>query len=685
MGAGNPYAGCAGKTGEDAVLCVWTSDDAITGGLGGDLAPSVARVKGNMAQFMPPPSIDAYYKQQVDCNSGNMDPEIPLVCITPDVAADTWDQGGLAYSVDPATWGQKITGHMVIDNQFNVTAPIFNGEQQNFYWMTKARLESACGDLADTVWPSFYWYNLPGSVGSQQLTDLFKQHPDIPPQCQDLLKSNFTPAVQAKFGLINAPDLSSVTSEWRSGAGFLPKSWGGLDYSDPGLQEFWTSTPFGPDNFEHRLWGNALWDIGQRRQMLYEILGKDPADGKSWMEEWTQKYVDQGFVGPGESAGQYLDPERHAGRPQLSTDPSYSGNMPGKAEYSVGNEPWHKMTKDPDGYGYGQSHCTESKVIGGTLSKALAATVLGGLGAAFIPGRKAKALAAVSGGVAGWYFVQSHSGWDSLSQLANDNDTYSNVVGIAIGTGGSMAITTSAFEIGLVPANLQKYFYPAVGAAGLLGYVFVAPLFNARANVVSTLVNGITDIGVGLVNGTVNLAENLFNGCTGQHFVFHYTCFCQDANLKKPLIDALVRDVYGATGAQADLRTQCLEAAMTTDLWGTDSERIGTCDANGHVTNVAACVSAGEWAYEQWPKEIDSVARPMWQACRHCLDPANPSMLPPKTSQDQSCADKYGKYFRYDPDSGGCLDQRAPVGQQGPNQYVWQVDQKSTSNECTIL
>jgi len=702
MGQANSFQPCLHKTGAEAVDCMMannpdTAYDPLSNG-----SPSEALSKQKISTMMPPESVDAYYDFLVSCNSQVQDPETPLFCFTPDWMYRN-NYGEISISTDPATWGNQVVADTApLDNTaaatpFHTFAMPYNSLGAIHFHYAAQRLNSVCGKFAPEVAPMMYQlYNTP--YGKEQIDTYLKNNPDLSAPCANLLRNNYKDE-NAMYGLINPPDMNSEdivqNSEYISDpygySGGITKLLGIQNWLDPKIEAGWHNVPLYPSQgpghppqFLKFAWGDPLWTHKERSAFWSAVLGRDLATGESFVQAWAEQYIGKGYATAGKGAQTYFNPEDSPGKPGWSNDPTYAGNLPYLPAYDVkGNEPWHHITQDPDQYGYHLS-CDDKTWVQRIVPIA-AGIICGAIAGMFVPGSKAR-LIAVGSAASAVYFIAD----DILAVENGDSDTV--LAAHIIGAGACATILQCAYDIELLPVDSMLLQVSTDLAAAVFGYVFVAPRILPSME----FSGGLTGILLAPLVAIDSIVEGLFNGCAEHKNLFtsNDVCMCENANVKPLLQQALVGPIFGCTGAQYDMRLECIQAAMTHGKWGGGTYYMGNCDGNGHMDNPIACLSAGEWAYRQWPADLDQLAAPLWAECEHCFDMkdgqpwVNPSFQPPG-EKDSPCVQKYGKFFRLGPD-GNCYDYRAPVGSQGPGQYAWPNEQGhdplANSNEsCTIL
>ncbi len=205
---------------------------------------------------------------------------------------------------------------------------------------------------------------------------------------------------------------------------------------------------------------------------------------------------------------------------------------------------------------------------------------------------------------------------------------------------------------------------PIVALSAAAGAVLLFPVFNDAIESGPSL---LFEFLFGIVDTVTKFTKYLFNGCYSSHWWrTDADCLCSDAYKanagKAGLIDDWLDIYYGVTGEQRMLRKQCLQSEMTRGAWastGDDQNVISQCGGvrTNFMDNPMACFSSGAWTFGE--PDMPSVQRfpalngIMWDQIYHCLDPKNPSMLPPATDKDRECQ-KYGPHWRWDETSKSC-------------------------------
>ena len=631
-----------------------------------NLAAPISTILGGRAQEMSDPVYDFYYQ----CLHAPYNPEVGLVCFNNVSYNKTF---GLGNYQDVRYVGPQQHSPLV-----------YNLLVVAFFVSTRQRLIDLCGaDKWEDTWPQFY--HLYNSVNGKAQVEAFidamhKAGRDLPPACIAALKANYTDDIQKRYGLINVPDVTTMSGiDWGCN-----EDVGNGNFSGPMCNP--SSVVYGPDYFlslnfndsapywnADKQFGNPLWSHKDRQLAMMQIIGKDWNTGKSFVDQWVQAYVDIGFLDPGKSPVDWIDPAQQPGKPNPFTDPDYIGNLPYKPPYNIpGNEPWHLATADPTGYGY-VNPCTTKPELD-KLMPVVAFVAGAAIAAIGVPGHYAKLMGAATLGVSASAFVGGTLGWSALTADNSGKEVAANV----ISAGAPATLMMSLLESGFLPDVLTTQgssIVLLIGAAGV-GYATLIPIVKPVLLVSGDVITFAT-APIAFLEGAVSY---LFGGCAAHQITFHYVCDCEAAANKPLMQDALLGPIYGCTEQQLALRKQALQARMMTGTWGPDPVAIGSCDSQGHMDNILACVSAGEWAYQNWPSDFDATAKQAWAEIADVFDPDNPSFLPPKPT-DMECVRQAGKYFRSV--DGKCVDTRAPLGMQGPGQFQWPED--SSEGWCAIL
>lgn len=593
---------------------------------------------------------------------------------------------------------------------------------------TWARIIDLCGgseELANDAWPHFYhFYNTP--QGKAQIDPYLAANPNLPPALVQALQTNYTDQVQQLYGLLNGYRWNDATIElWFKGkfpaqpgaynstaASFAfnpvvdPDHWDGMTIDgengvagmDLLKKLFFRETierTYQIKDKEGIRFGNPFWTEGEWQEAYRRAIGVDKlnnpiGNAKDFFDEWAQQYIDSGLAGPGKSADNYFDPPAVPGMANPYTTPGYDGNLPGLVDWEDAAPYVHRDTRDPTGHNY-DNKCGTDDIIAELLP--IAAGVVGGVVTGMIiPGEIAKIGSFGVGAFACYQVIKANYGeqadfWYGTTRRLDREQSAS----LALSVGLPTLFGAGLYELGILPDQLANH--PVIFFGVLAGgcYYVVYPGFNQALQTGGSILHLLLspfDVAGSILHG-------LFDGCDKHTSNLGIQCYCENANLKPLLTEALVQDLWGTTGSQQTMRTQCMEAAITTGSWGTDPMNIGTCDlSNGWMDTPMACVSAGEWAYGKWDPIIDSLARPWQQEILHCGDPNNPSMLPPYDPIDGACVKQFGEHARAGRigygEVGKCYDFRAPLGTQElgtSSSYDWTKLNlpKQPTESCVIL
>lgn len=597
-------------------------------------------------------------------------------------------------------------------------------------------------DVALDAWPEFYhFYN--NSYGQTDVDTYVKKFTDsgvtLPAIALDAFHNNFSDENQRSFGLLNEFDFSGSCGYF-----LVLEQGGGMQkarYYDIGMNPNWIIGNFLADsfvydaegtqraantteifqrgyfrktlnnsNFNHDFaeYGSPFWTEAQRQDAyrkalgsVYSKNGKAVTNSKDWIDIWAQAYADFGLINGGRSADSYEDPADVPGEANPYTGTAgglFDGELPKKPNQLFASDMIVRETVDTTLHGY-KNECDTKSLLEDILPIGCA-FVVGGVSSMIIPGQLAKGIAAVIGATSAYSVVSSIYGAQALkwwgTTRRNDGE---KLAARLITFGFPAAFAFGLVELGYVPAAFDTFAKKGllVGASGTLSYV----LFEQTLEDSLVVGGDAAEILLSPVSWIDGVFHSIFDGCDKHIGNSNLQCYCENANSKPLLANAMIQDIFGCTGNQSDLRLQCMHAAMTTGDWGTDPVHMGTCDpSNGWMDSPTACLSAGELAYQQWNQSIDDKATKMWQQISPCTDPTNPSFLP-ATDADSICK-SYGPYARqggvvlpggtedrYPVQgvvAGKCYDFRAPQGQQElgtSNSYNWgNVKQPS---ECAIL
>lgn len=693
---GNHCPSCQGKTGADFVNCQHSSHYYVNAGDGA--AQAIAEynyfLDGSPEKNWGVDVGQQMYAFQVQCNTGAYDQTTALFCESAlqNSPSCPLDYVMLIDPMNPAK-GPQCQFSGVISRSNFMRPAWYNTYQYWFYKFCRKRIEALCGaENFDEVWPYFYKFTT-STRGKESVEGLIQSFEDrgrpLSPDCVSALRNNYTDEVQQRYGLLNEGDFTTVPwgmkcnpfdQDCDQQCSWIPPSqpdayfafWAPQDTApithpvvalggpDDISSNFFLKKTVMNSDWQHGLWGNPFWNRNQKVEALYKIFdqGKQGVDLVNFLDEWAKDYLAEGLipVNPGESSTDYLYPKEHAGEISWITNPEYSGNLPRLAQYAVGNEPWHVVTTDPKAYGY-HDPCLDKPILDEILPFAIGG-IAGGMGATFFPGDTAKVVAAGTLGASGYYLTQGTLGWSAVVNW-NDIDTdKKRRASVIFSVGMPIAIVESLASTDILKIT-QSERAAAVAAAAAGGYFLLLPIVDPILQVGGTVTRYLQAPFAFIEAGLTWL----FDGCAGHKVFTNVTCLCEEANQKPLLAQALVRDIYGTTGKQQEMRMTCMREAMTSNSWGSDPIAIGTCDSNGHMSDPTDCLSAGEWAYNRWPSSIAGQAQPKWDQIKHCVEETNPSFLPPRDI-DKSCLE-YGPRFRFDSSTNQCRDFSRPPGLQG--------------------
>lgn len=691
---GNHCPSCQGKTGSDYVNCLHSSHFYVNAGDGAQQAVAEYNyfLDGAPERNWGVDVGKQMWKIQSECNTTAYDPTLQLICESGVENAPSCPIAN-SYLIDPT---QPEKGY----DCYYQTAGKVHADQYNTYayWFYKTchrRIELLCGpENFDEIWPFFYKFTT-STKGKESVEALIGKHLDsgkpLSPECVAALRNNYTDEVQTLYGLLNENDWDTVPWGWtynpadRSCDG--PYSWippsqlippqglvGGITIGntnptyyqqwDPNDSTAWMSffrkKTLAATDWSKGFLGNPLWNRAQKLGAMQSIFdqGTPGIDETNFLDEWAKAYLEEGLipVTPGESATDYLYPKQHAGEISWITDPEYTGNLPRLAQYAVGNEPWHIVTTDPKSYGY-HDPCLDKPILDEILPFAIGG-IAGGMGATFFPGDTAKVVAAGTLGASGYYLTQGTLGWSAVVNWNDIDADKKRRASVIFSVGMPIAIVESLASTDILKIT-QNERAAAVAAAAAGGYFLLLPIVDPILQVGGTVTRYLQAPFAFIEAGLTWL----FDGCAAHTVFTNVTCLCEEANQKPLLAQALVRDIYGTTGKQQEMRMTCMREAMTSNSWGSDPIAIGTCDSKGHMSDPTDCLSAGEWAYNRWPSSIAGQAQPKWDQIKHCVEETNPSFLPPRDI-DKACLE-YGPRFRFDGATNQCRDFSKPPGLQG--------------------
>lgn len=642
---------------------------------------------------------------QIQCNTSGVDnPAGNFFCDSKDFNAPPCANSGdimiTAYLIDPKNPEaglQCINGtpfSSEFDDNTGWTIDMWNSIQWYHYKICRMRIELLYnGDPAisfDDIWPAFYWlYNSP--IGKQNVDALIssyeKKGKPLPETLIYALKNNFQTSYQTYYCLLNQNDFSTIYAQsskipgvsttgpcWFGAPGDLGNVWyipPNINMTDAQLavgMQYFKKLPIMQSDFSNsKLYGNPFWTKKEYEQALESVL-KIAVDGSNFLQEWAQAFVDQGLLQGGGTATGYLGGDQGPGESNWTDDPDYQGNLPKLAYYGVGQEPWHKSTVESNSTFNYNNPCL-SKPFLEEILPIIGGMIAGGFGGLFVPGNTSKALAAATLGGATYVYLQGVVGIDAINNFNHIDEYKKKIASEILSVGLPATLWEFAFEEHLVPKGLETDAGNIMGlaAAGIAGYFLLEPFLAPQLGTAGSIFEWI-GAPIAFLDSAITY---LANGCDSHEYHSHILCTCDQANDKKALAQALAGPVYGCTGAQLSLRTQCLNEAFLANSWGTNPTSVGECDlATGFMTDPTDCLSAGEWAYGRWQDLFSqepvmaALATQKWNDCKHCVQIDNPSFMPPR-DVDKPCS-KYGPHFRMI--NGQCMDMTKPPGQQeAPN------------------
>lgn len=592
---------------------------------------------------------------------------------------------------------------------------------------TWGRIIDLCGSeaVAKDAWPHFYhFYNTP--QGKAQVDDYLSNNPGLPDALVTALKTNYTDRVQQFYGLLNGyrwpaatmnmwfkgdfpaqpGAYSSTRALFAFGPQVDPDHWDGMDVGDQKnlsgiellknvyfretIERTYAIKDAHGVRFGNPFWTEDEWQEAYRKAIGVDKLKNPIGNAKDFFDEWAQAYIDAGLAQPGKSADNYFDPPAVPGMTNPYTAAGYDGNLPVLVPWEDAAPYVHRDTRDPTGHGY-TTQCGTDDIIAKVLPY-IAGAFGGVVTGMIIPGQMAKLGAFMAGGFACYNVIRANYGetadfwYGTTFRLDRERNA-----SLALSVGLPTLFFAGLYELNILPDQLAKHPVIFFGGVAAGSYYLIFPGFNNAlqqgASILHLLLSPL-DVVSSVLHG-------IFDGCWNHQKNIGLQCYCENANTKPLLTDAIVGDLWGTTGSQQTMRTQCMQAALTTGVWGTDPVNIGVCDlSNGWMNTPMACVSAGELAYGKWDPLLANDAPPFQQAFLHCGDPYNPSMIPPLDGVDDACVKQYGKYARSgrlgNGESGKCYDFRAPIGTQElgvSTSYDWSKLNvpKPPPSECTIL
>lgn len=621
------------------------------------------------------PTLAGYYPEldQTDANDVNTWLASSwLQCLTKDHSDDPHYEN--AQMTCPDGWDCTAWASEVWWTTRVITRWEWNIYVMSCYVATLIRLDWLWPGHADDIWIYFYYpYN---TLYGRLLVDQFLyDNPAVPQKLIDVLTTNFKDEVQQMYGVLNMPDLNGAKSFYDTygmscnvpfqpgygitvfSSGFcagggnatgyrqvLNNGQGGFVTPETDYWNVWQSmckmhTIAETSNF-NRL-GNPVWTPKQRMEAYSKLLSPAMAQSTDFKDGYLKGYWDfylaNGWFQPGKGNGDpptvTPPPNEQRGIPNPTTDPAYKGNLPSAPKPFLPDQRlWHPDEHDPNA----PAQCIQRK---GPIEKILpvVAGVIGAVvGSVLMPGNASRISGALTLGGFGFFYISNTYGWSAFQNmnLRASGKVASQI--LAAGTGTTLALI--AYDLGIVPEMIDYGRVPDTAVAGGLSYAILEPILAPVLTAGGNLATFLT-LPVAFLERFIDAIDQ---GCVKSYL--HGDCLCQDAAMKSKLSADILSDIYGVTDEQLELRTICMRNQMVQGMWGTDPEKIGTCDpAYGTMTNPAACLDAAVWTSYNIPPGED-LTLGMFALISPCLDPGNPVFMPPRP-EDAPCAAQ-GPHFR---------------------------------------
>lgn len=612
--------------------------------------------------------------------ASNLGPNWASGMTSDEIAA--WNASCPIYVLNAQTW-QTPTSN-ALDEKLSHDWTIDNRNQWKFSVTVYAQYVSAWLAM-DFMWPGHvddWWYMMYAladtTYGNELITQWIYEHPDAPPAVVNAIKNNNVETYQQMYGLLNEPILNNLNNEpftvpgdfgWNIGGPIYTngENW---NYLKPQQGPFFKSLSASQPDMR---WGFPLWTYEQRLTAYKTILPGCAIIGDGqWsmssalLSSYVDIYIALGWLKKDGTVGSIWDPKNPpvtvtppaggpGGIPTTISDPSYSGNLPYAMPTAVpGQAPW----SGPQGgaqHGYTPCQKESGIMIATPPIAAFAATFV----AAPILPEDAKFVGAATIAGTTYLFLRQ-----VLGLSGEDGEVWSKVNAASwLSVGGPATVAALIYGTNEIPANKEVF----IGAAGAAGYIFLErPLFNFILGTSRFIAPT-----AAVLNKILSWIGNIVSPACWNENTQPGTCPCQFSYDKPTTQKSLINHVYYATGAQAAMRTQCLQVAMLQGNWGSDPKVVGPpCDLTQDIMpNPAACMNPSWWTPENLSNFPDANRSSMFANISPCLDPSNPSFLPPGyrlsgtgqsatlvfdqglAAKDQACQAQ-GKYFRSTPN--GC-------------------------------
>lgn len=532
------------------------------------------------------------------------------------------------------------------------------------------RLDKLWPGHADELWPYFYYmYNT--TYGYLRIESLIVQNPDMPQQCIDALKANYTDDIQKVYCLLNEPDLCNLQKLWTwelEAIAFVNPAQARalLEDTSSGVK-FLTIAQTGA--FQ-RL-GNPTWTPKQR-EVAYDQLFYDPPD-EGWdntlMKGFWAFYLSVGWLKPNKDPSQpptpVQDPTEKAGKDNPYNVPGYYGQIPYAPKPKLDHQRIGHSgdTKDPNA----KKVCVPEAGFLETWVPIAAGVVGGAFTMMLMPGKISKLVGGTTIGTFGYFYISNAYGWDAFQAIQYGLQTSGDFAALVLSVGLPATGVTILYDLGIVPASMSSTAWEigTATAGGAVGYAALFPILQPVLHVSGTFITILTLP----IAALERLVQAFSSGCV--EAMIDGGCLCEKANVKDALAQSILSDIYGVTSDQLTLRTACMRRQMMKGNWGPDPVHIGSCDPSTHTqTNVAACLDSQE--YTEWNMDPqNALAYGMYELLLPCLDDSNPVFFPPRP-EDKPCASLGPHYRMID---GKCED----YGVDEP------LPSSGSKNECIIL
>lgn len=608
--------------------------------------------------------------------ASNLGPAYATGMTSEEIAA--WNASSPIYVLNNQNWQQPVTNALdqYLSNQWNFD----NRNQWKFSVTVYCQYVSAWLAM-NAMWPGHvddWWYMMyalnNNPYGNEMVTQWIYDHPDAPAAVKDAILNNHVETYQQQYGLLNEPILTDTENEpWNTG-GIADWQVGQNNYGD----NYWNVNPqkgpffkpLGESNNPHMRWGFPLWTYHQRYVAYMTIL---PAvavgEGGNWtikqqyLSKYLQVYLDNGWILPNGTVPPIYDPKKPpvkinppvggpGGISTPITDPNYAGNLPYSTPSLLPHQaPWSGPQGGPQ---HGYSPCQkESGVL--IATPPIGAFILTFLSAPLLPD-DVKAVGAATVAGTSYLFLRQ-----TLGMTGEDGEVWSKVNAASwLAVGGPATLAALLYGTNDIPANKGIF----MGAAGAAGYVFLNPpllnLFKETSQFTVPIAN--------ILNKILTFVGHWVSPACWDQDTSAGACPCQYQYEKDQTRSSLLTTVYGTSGAQQTMRNQCLQVAMLQGNWGSDPKSVGPkCDMKTDtMPNPAACMNPAWWTAENINGFPDPNLQSMFSNISPCLDPANPSFLPPGyrltgtgqsatlvfdqglATKDEACQAQ-GKYFRSTP------------------------------------